>query len=173
MYETNGILNKATGNELVKVSMNRKYKRLLQIWALVCLLLSIISVIFWTLSSMKIFLKYATLPIYGILFLFFAYRVFLARTKTVYVDSMEEISNKGEFEFRVFFNENGVNISNLTTSANIEIKYEFFSRLEETPNMYVLFTKCGHFALIFKKDLSNEEIRSFKGFIREKCKNIK
>ncbi|MBM6860782.1 YcxB family protein, partial [Clostridium saudiense] len=53
------------------------------------------------------------------------------------------------------------------------IKYESFVRFAETSNMYILITKSGQQNFIFKNSLNDEEINSFKEFIKEKCKNIK
>ena len=173
MYETNGILNEAIGQDFLKISMRRGHRKFLKIYSLVCFLLAIVFIIFWALSSIKIFLVYTIILVIAAFFLIFSISIFLGKVQITYIDSIKEISDKGEFEFRVFFNDNGVNINNLTTSATFEIKYEFFSRLEETPSMYVLFTKCGQYALVFKNCLNDEEINSFKEFIKEKCNNIK
>ena len=173
MYETSGTFNKITGEEFLKVSLKRSAKILVKIYSLICFLIAIVNIILWALSSMKIFLRYATISIFSVLFLFLIVCIVLSRVKISCIDSIKEISDKGEFEFRVFFNDNGANINNLTTSATFEIKYEFFYRLEETPSMYVLLTKCGQYVLVFKSCLSDEEIKSFKGFIKGKCKNIK
>lgn len=173
MFESSGILNEEIGQEFLKISMSRGYRKFIKIYSLVCFLLAVVNIIFLVLSSMKIYLVYAIILIIAAFFLIFAISMFLGKVQITYIDSIKEISDKGEFEFKVFFNDNGVNINNLTTSATFEIKYEFFSRLEETTSMYVLFTKCGQYALVFKNCLNDEEINSFKEFIKEKCKNIK
>lgn len=173
MYETSGKLNEETGKEFLKIAMTSGQKRLLKIMSLVCFLMAIIFVVFWILSSMKIFLVYAAICVALIIYLFIVFLIVLGKIKLSYIDSIKEFSDKGELEFKSFFNENGVNISNLTTSANFEIKHEFFYRLEETPSMYVLITKSGQYVLIFKNYLNSEEIKSFKAFIKTKCKKIK
>ncbi|MDU5108373.1 YcxB family protein [Clostridium sp.] len=71
------------------------------------------------------------------------------------------------------FNEDGIVLNNLTTSAKVKIKYESFARFAETSNMYLLITKSGQQTFIFKNCLNDEEINAFKEFIKEKCHNIK
>ena len=173
MYETSGTLNKETGKEFLKVSAAPWYKILTKTLIAIIFLLSILSAILWIISSRKEFLIFVA-ELAGMIFLvFLIYSSNVAKIKILHLDPIKEISDNGEFEFRVFFNDNGANISNLTTSANYEIKYESFYRLEETPSMYVLFTKYAQYVLVFKNCLNEEEINSFKEFIKGKCKNIK
>lgn len=173
MYETNGILNKKTGEELLKVSPRRWVRAFAKIYIIFCLSISAIQIFLWILSSRKEFLIYGARFISIALLMVFVYGMFLGKSKVLYINSIKEVSENGEYEFKSIFTENGVNISNLTTSANYEIKYESFYRLEETPSMYVLFTKYAQYVLVFKSCLSDDEIKSFKGFIKGKCKNIK
>ncbi|EOR19974.1 hypothetical protein A500_19219 [Clostridium sartagoforme AAU1] len=89
------------------------------------------------------------------------------------IEMIKEFSKENSFKIKTIFNEDGAVINNLTTSSKVEIKYESFVRFEETSNMYLLITRSGQQSFIFKKCLNDEEINSFKDFIKEKCKNIK
>lgn len=173
MYETSGILNGEMVKELKKCHMSHKRKVVHLIFSFVYVLIGVSYIRKGSSGSDKTFMLYG----YACMFLAFValWLIYLSSIKfqMTNIDAMKEISDKGEFEFKVFFNENGANINNLTTSTAIEIKYEFFVRLEETPNMYVLFTKSGQYAIIFKDCLDDEEINTFEEFIKEKCKNIK
>lgn len=173
MFESNGILSRKNGGEFSKCFMIRKLKNFLLGFSLIYFLLGVVGIILGKSISRQDYVFYGVISIilaaYALWIIFEA----LFRFKVNYINVLKEISDKEEFEFKVSFNENGVNINNLTTSYAVEIKYKFFHRFFETPNMYILFTQSGQYAIVFKNCLNNEEINTFEKFIKEKCKNIK
>ena len=89
------------------------------------------------------------------------------------IQRLKELSNENYFEIKTIFNEYELGVINITIQSKTEIKYEYFIGFAETPNIYSLVTKSGEQIIIFKNCLNNEEINTFKEFIKEKCKNIK
>ena len=173
MFETNGKFNEETINELKVHAVSPKKKKFYIIFSIVYSILGILAFFMGLILSDRflIFMGFLneSFAVCGIVLIYYLRYVF----KKNNMQTLKEISDKSCFEVRTFFNENGAVKCNLTTSTNFEIKYEFFTRLEETSSMYILFTKSGQYVLVFKDCFNDEEIRSFKGFIREKCKNIK
>ena len=173
MFETNVKFNEETIKELRVYALSPKKKKFYKIFIIIYSLLGLFSIFI----GLTMFGPFFTaigffcelLAVGGIALIFYIPYLFQKNNMEV----LKEISNGNYFEIKTSFNETGAIIHNLTTSTNFEIKYEFFSRLEETTSMYVLFTKSGQSALVFKSCLNDEEIRSFKDFIKEKCKNIK
>lgn len=173
MFETKGKFNEETVNELKVYSVSPRKKKFYKIFAIIYGLLGLFSIVLGLIVSSKflIFMSFLLelLAVCGIgLIPYLQYKF-----KKNNMEALKEISDKNYFEIKTFFNENGAVHQNLTTSTKFEIKYKFFSRLEETPSMYILFTKSGQSILVFKNCLSDEEKKAFKEFIKEKCENIK
>ncbi|MGG7215369.1 YcxB family protein [Clostridium nigeriense] len=173
MFETNGKFNEEIINELKVYAVSPKKKKFYKIFAIVYGLLGLIAIVIGLIASNQflifMFFLLELLAVGGIgLIPYLQYKF-----KKNNMEALKEISDKSYFEIKTFFNETGAIHQNLTTSTNFEIKYKFFSRLEETPSMYILFTKSGQSVLVLKNCFSDEEKKAFKEFIKEKCKNIK
>ena len=160
MFETNGKFNEETINELKVHAVSPKKKKIYIIFAIVYSLIGLYYLFLGlTMSdqfSILVGFWIELLAACGIGLIYYLQYKF----KKDNIEMLREVSNNNYFEIKTFFNETGAVKQNLTTSTNFEIKYEFFSRLEETPSMYVLFTKSGQYVLVFKKCLNDKELKS-------------
>lgn len=166
MYETSGILNESIIKELKKYALTPKKKKFFIIFSIIYGLLGLLSIVLKDITFGIIFMCIAIL---GICIIFLAQYIFQKKS----MDALKEFSDGNGLEIKTLFNESCVIINNLNTSSKIQIKYEYFKRFLETTNLCVLITKSGQQVFLFKNCLNEEEINSFKEFIKEKCKNIK
>ena len=173
MFETYGTLDENVLKELKKHAMKPKRKRFFLIYSIIFGLLGIVYIILALLSSNNNFI------VYGIAFLSFAIiairfiTYFENRFKKINMKILEEITDTKELKFKNYFDEYGVVVNNLTTSAKVKIKYEYFVSIIETSSMYFLLTEGNQYAIVFKDCLENEQLNVFKEFIREKCSSIR
>lgn len=172
MFETTGILNEEILNELKKYAMPPKRKKLFKIYSIILGLLGLVDIIIGVLNSRNRsilfglgFLFLSTVAIWVIIY-------FEKRFMRLNMKILEESTDTRELKIRVFFDEDGAIINNLTTSSSIKIKYEYFVRIVETASIYFLVTDSNLYAIVAKECLSNDELDEFKKFIKGKCKNI-
>ena len=165
MFETTGILNDEVLKILKKYSMAPIFKKFLQVGIVISAIGALISIFI----SLKIFILSMFLILVFILEYYLAINIFYKKSKAV----IEENTEGEGFQYKVIFNEIGAIVDNLSIGATVHLKYDSFVRLEETPDMYFLFTKSTQYIIVFKKCLSDNQINEFKLFIKEKCKNIK
>lgn len=173
MFETSGILNEETIKESKIHVISSKRKKFFIIYSIVFSLLGLLLIVLGgAISDTSYIVKgvfFEVLAAISILVIFYVQNIFQKKN----MEMIKEFSKENSFKIKTIFTEDGVVIDNLTTSSKVEIKYEFFVRFSETSNMYLLTTRSGQQTFIFKKCLNDEEINSFKDFIKEKCKNIK
>lgn len=173
MFETSGILNEETIKESKIHVISSKRRKFFIIFSIICSLLGLLSIILGVVISDIFYISYGVffevLAAILIWVIFYVQNIFQKKN----MEMIKEVSKENYFKIKTIFNEDLVVINNLTTSAKVEIKYESFVRFAETSNMYILITKSGQQNFIFKNCLNDEEISSFKEFIKEKCKNIK
>ena len=173
MFETSGIINKETIEEIKYEAVGPKTKKFFKTFAVICSSIGLLALILGTIISDNFWIFYGlffqVLAFILILTIIFVQNIF----KKNNIEFIKEISKDNSFKIKTTFHEDFLLLNNLTTEAKVEIKYESFTRLSETNNFYLLNTKSGQQILIFKNCLNNEEINSFKDFIKDKCKNIK
>lgn len=173
MFENSGIINEETIKESKIHAISPKSKKFFKIFSIICSLIGLLSIILGVVISDTFWILYGVffgvLAVISILVIFYVQNIFQKKN----IEMIKEISKSNSFKIETIFNEECAVLNNLTTSAKVEIKYESFVRFAETSNMYLLITKSGQQIFIFKNCLNEEEINSFKKFIKEKCKNIK
>lgn len=173
MYETSGVLNEEVIKESKVHVISSKRRKFFIIFSIIMVLCGLSQAILWVVTSDIYYISsiasFGTLAIISISIPFFVQNLFQKRN----MQTIKELSGTNSLKVRTIFSEDGVVINNFNASSEIEIKYEFFVRLEETPNLYILITKSGQYYFIFKNCLNDGEINSFKDFIKENCKNIK
>ena len=173
MFENSGIINEETIKESKTHAISPKGKKFLKIFSITCSLIGLLSIILGIVISDTFWILYGVifevLAVFLIWVIFYVQNIFQKKN----IEMIKEVSKANNFKIKTIFNEDGIVLNNLTTSAKVEIKYESFVRFAETSNMYLLITKSGQQNFIFKNSLNDEEINSFKEFIKEKCKNIK
>lgn len=165
MFETSGILNNEVLKVLKKYSISPKFKNFLKIFIIICTIFALICIP----VSLKLSVLFIFLVLIFILEYYLAINIFYKRSISV----LEENSEKEGFKYKVFFNEIGAVVNNLSIGATVNLKYDAFIRLEETNNMYFLFTKSNQYVIVFKDCLNTKQIIEFKTFIKENCMNIK
>lgn len=173
MFETNGILNEDIIKELKVHAISPKKKKFFRNFSIIYSLLGLLLIVLGLVVPSTFFIAFGilgeVLAVASIWLIFYIPNIFQKKN----IETLKEISNKNCFKIKTIFNEDGALINNLTTSSKVEIKYESFQRFAETSNMYLLITRSGQQTITFKNCLNDEEINSFKEFIKEKCKNIK
>lgn len=173
MFETSGIINEETIKESKIHAISPKTKKFFKIFSITCSLIGLLSIILGIVISDIFWILYGVffevLAVILIWTTFYVQNIFQKKN----IEMLKEVSKENNFKIKTIFNEDCLVLSNLTTSAKVEIKYESFVRFAETSNMYLLITKSGQQNFIFKNSLNDEEINSFKEFIKKKCKNIK
>ena len=150
---------------LKKYSISPKVKNFLKIFAIISAIFALICIP----VSLKFSIFFAFLVLVFILEYFFSYKYFLQK-KPFYNEGKYRIN---EYCYKVFFDETGAVVNNLSIGATVQLKYDAFVRIEEINNMYVLFTKANQYIIVFKDCLDNKQVNDFKTFIKERCKNIK
>lgn len=165
MFETTGIINEKVLKILKKYSISPNFKNFLNILIGISALFALICVPL----SLKLSVSFVFLILVLIFEYYFAINIFYKKSVSIMVEN----SGKEGFEFKVFFNEIGAVVNNLSIGATVNLKYDLFVRLEETTDMYFLFTKSNQYIIVFKNCLDVKQANDFKTFIKERCKNIK
>lgn len=172
MFETTGILNDEVLKSLKKHVIKPTFKIILEILAVLLIFMGVVYVFLYLLDIYKSILfvifcfcaatYFIWLPIY-----------FANKFYKVNISRLGEINEAKQFEYKVYFDEVGAIVNNLTTRSTVNIRYDFFIRVVEVTDLYFIFTKSDQFIIIFKDCLDNKQINDFNIFIKEKCKNIK
>lgn len=165
MFETTGILNEEVLKILKKYSISPRLKNFLGIFAIISAIFALICIP----VSLKFSVFFAFLVLVFILEYFLAVNIFYKKSLSI----MKESTGLNEYCYKVFFDETGAVVNNLSIGATVQLKYDAFVRIEEIRNMYVLFTKANQYVIVFKDCLDNKQVNDFKMFIKERCKNIK
>lgn len=165
MFETTGILNEEVLKILKKYSISPRLKNFLKIFAIISAIFALICIP----VSLKFSIFFAFLVLVFILEYFLAVNIFYKKSLFI----MKENTGLNEYCYKVFFDETGAVVNNLSIGATVQLKYDAFVRIEEINNMYVLFTKANQYIIVFKDCLDNKQVNDFKTFIKERCKNIK
>lgn len=173
MFENSGIINEETLKESKTHAISPKRKNFFKIFSITFSLIGLILIVLGGVISDASYIIdgvfFEVLAIISILVIFYVQNIFQKKN----MEMIKEFSKGNSFKIKTIFNEDGIVLNNLTTSAKVKIKYESFVRFAETSNMYLLITKSGQQTFIFKNCLNDEEINYFKKFIKEKCNNIK
>lgn len=172
MFETNGIINEYTIKELKVIAISPKKKKFFRNFSIIYSLLGLLSIVLGlvvpSIIGIAVGFLCEVLAVSSIGIILYSQNLFQKNN----IETLKEVSNENCFNLKTIFNEYGAVINNLTTSSKVEIKYEYFERFAETSNMYLLITKSGQQTITFKNCLNDEEKKSFKEFIKGKCKNI-
>ena len=88
-------------------------------------------------------------------------------------DRLREVYPGGRYQYESSFNEEGAALHNLTNDGRSFLAYRDFDRACETDRVFFLATKAGQFFLVFKDCLTQEQLRSFPGFLKERCPGLK
>lgn len=164
MFETTGILDEEVTKSFRKNIYPPIMKRFMEITILICIFCSILNLFIVKSISYFIFLF---IMIFILITLYF-YRVNYSYKYVI--KRMEETYGKREIKMNVYFDEEGARVSNFESGAKVYIKYKLFTRLVETSNIYVLFTKYNEIIVVFKECLDKSQIDEFPIFIKSKCK---
>lgn len=165
MFETTGIINEEVLKILKKYSMSPNFKRFFKILAIISAIFAFIYIPI----SIKASMFFAFFVLVFILEYFLAINIFYKKNFSI----IKENTGSNEYSYKVFFNEIGAVVNNLSTGATVQLKYDVLVRLEETTDMYFLFTKSNQYIIVFKNCLDAKQANDFKTFIKERCKNIK
>lgn len=173
MLETTGILNEEILKELSKYAIPPKRKKFFQIYSIIFGVLGALYIILGVVKSRNIYILYgvsffcfSAVTIWGVVY-------FKKNFMKLNIKILDECVDARELKTKVFFDEDGVIVNNLTTSSTIKIKYDNFVRIVETSSVYFLVTEANLYAIVDKECLNNEQLDIFKKIIKDKCKNIK
>jgi DNA-binding LytR/AlgR family response regulator len=96
-----------------------------------------------------------------------------AALKTAF-EQLQENYGATEQEIITSFEDDRIKENFPQSGATVFTNYSAISRLEETPNMFVLRTKTKQVIVVNKTDLIQEQKNEeFIQFIRNKCENVK
>lgn len=165
MFESTGVVNEDTLNELKKHIVPPILRRTIIGLGIACIAFSFISLL---ISNFYVFV----FLILGAI-LVGEYFLIINISNKRCIKQIEETIGKREVKYKVYFDDEGVIVNNLGTNAKANMKYEVFKRVAETKDVYAMFTKTNQFVLVFKNCLDNNQKKEFKIFIKEKCKKIK
>ena len=161
-FAIKSIINKGTCKEIGWRLISRSEK----IYFAIVLFCGLMAAIFFAIGEQYLFTFGAIL--FVVLLPIFYFRN-LKQAAKLYFKRVFESTGANELELEISFNDDKVTIFCVATKGTSFIEYENIARLEETKNMYVVFTKAKQFIAISKNELvGKSERKKFIKFITSK-----
>ena len=166
MFKTTGKVNKEFFNKIKACVFPPKAKYVFAFMVVLCIFYSIFT------FYMK---RYDYTAIFVVFLLAIVLEYYLLRNRTIKVNlkRMVEMVGKEEFEYTVFFEDDGVVMQNHSTGASCKIPFGKFARLAKNDSAYALFTKSNQMIPIFVDCLSNSEKDELVSFLKAKNPKLK
>lgn len=164
LFKTTGVLDKAVLKEIAKNGIPKREK-----WAVI--------VVYFGGSIILSAVRHPALADFfifcGVLGVLYQHVLFKRITINKNLCNMQECNGVSEYQYTIWFDEDGVVVSNLTNHGDGKFKYIIIKRLFETEHIFALQTKNKQFVPIFKSGLSPEEIGEMIAFLKTQNRKIK
>ncbi len=165
MYKTSGRLDEALINEQKNYLMNPSRKLLIYVAMLIAL---VVGVLFLVISNDWLLFG---ICMTGCLIFFIEGRISMKNAVKINLQRMEELTGHPYIDYETSFEEDGIHVHNVSTDANVIVRYADLVIFSETSHIYMMMTKGWQMIPIFKDKLEAGE--DVKGFLQDQDTGIK
>lgn len=163
--ETTGVINEAVLKEVHRHRRSKNRKILLTI--LFTMLTADIAFLVFDQSYTTVLIILGFITVY-----FLSYSYFVWRSKKLNAQRIKECGYTDTYTITTSFDNEGVTTFHHETNTTSMIKYEDFSRIVETEDVFIIITRAKLFTLVFKSDLNEAEQAAFISFLKGNFPNL-